>query len=66
MSAESYLPWDADGSIVPKPDDNRDVFLVSGHDPYAYKGTVSNLTVPFVRPATGTLGAKGAAATLAS
>ena len=64
MSAESLLPWDADGTIVPKPHDNRDVILVAGRDPYAHKGYVDNLTVPFVRPATGALGAAGAAAVL--
>ena len=68
MSAESLLPWDADGTIVPFPHDNRDVILVSGVDPYAHKGYVSNLTVPFVRPAEGAFGSAslGAAAALQS
>jgi len=48
MSAESLLPWDCDGSI-PKTDDNRDIIMVAGQDPYAYKGVVDNLTAPFLR-----------------
>jgi ectoine hydroxylase-related dioxygenase (phytanoyl-CoA dioxygenase family) len=39
MSAESLLPWDC-GRQVPLAHDNRDIVLVSGVDPYAYKGTV--------------------------
>ena len=50
MSAESWLPWDADGTITPAPKDNRDVFMVSGTDPYAYRGYDEGLTKPFVRP----------------
>lgn len=67
MSAESLLPWDADGTIVPKPDDNRDVVLVSGTDPYSFKGYVDNLTRPFIRADKGSFGrdgSRGAAAIL--
>jgi phytanoyl-CoA hydroxylase len=50
MSAESFLPW------FPPPDgvsmgraDHRDVVLVAGTDPYAYKGTTEVMR-PHVRP----------------
>jgi len=50
MSAESLLPWRPPGegewmAIA----DYRDVVLVAGQDPYAYKGTV-DLAKPFSRP----------------
>jgi phytanoyl-CoA hydroxylase len=50
MSAESLLPWfpptahEAMGRL-----DHRDVYLVAGKDPYAWKGTV-DLMHPHVRP----------------
>jgi ectoine hydroxylase-related dioxygenase (phytanoyl-CoA dioxygenase family) len=47
MSAESMLPWDNDGRFPPT-EDLRDVQLVAGRDPYAYKGTVDVLR-PFLR-----------------
>jgi phytanoyl-CoA hydroxylase len=47
MSAESMLPWDNDRRFEPT-EDLRDVVLVAGKDPYAYKGTVS-MTRPFLR-----------------
>ncbi|WP_139958302.1 phytanoyl-CoA dioxygenase family protein [Flavicella sediminum] len=47
-SAESMLPWDQDGRQSPT-QDFRDIFMVSGVDPYAYKG-VEDLSKPFVRP----------------
>ncbi len=47
MSAESMLPWDNDGRFPPT-EDLRDVELVAGSDPYAYKGTAS-VTQPFLR-----------------
>ena len=47
-SAETMLPWDQDGRID-KTDDFRDIFMVAGKDPYAYKGTV-DLSKPFIRP----------------
>lgn len=48
MSAESMLPWDQDGKLEPT-EDLRDIVLVSGKDPYVYKGTVS-VNVPYLRP----------------
>ncbi len=50
MSAESLLPWS-----LPGPDewmgkaDHRDVLLVAGEDPYAFKGT-TEIFHPHVRP----------------
>ena len=50
MSAESLLPWSPPG-----PDEHmaiadfRDIVLVAGEDPYAYKGTVE-LSKPYSRP----------------
>ncbi len=50
MSAESLLPWQAPG-----PDEHmaiadfRDVLLVAGEDPYAYKG-VTDVRRPYSRP----------------
>lgn len=41
------LPWDNDGRFPPT-EDLRDVELVAGRDPYAYKGTAS-VTRPFLR-----------------
>ena len=38
MSAESMLPWDWDGRLQPTTD-MRDIVMVCGTDPYAYKGT---------------------------
>jgi phytanoyl-CoA hydroxylase len=50
MSAESLLPWRApqDGEWMAVAD-YRDVVLVAGQDPYAYKGTV-DLAVTHARP----------------
>ncbi|MCO6489996.1 MAG: phytanoyl-CoA dioxygenase family protein [Phaeodactylibacter sp.] len=47
MSAESMLPWDQDGSLEPR-EDMRDIIMVAGEDPYAYKG-VEDLSKPFLR-----------------
>ena len=47
-SAESMLPWDFDGNSN-HIQDFRDIFMVSGNDPYAYKG-IQDLTKPVVRP----------------
>lgn len=47
MSAESPLPWDWDGRLKPTPD-NRDIVMVCGVDPYAFKGT-EELTYPLLR-----------------
>ncbi|SDT22132.1 phytanoyl-CoA dioxygenase family protein [Microlunatus soli] len=50
MSAESLLPWQAlpDGSRVGK-HDYRDIVLVAGQDPYAYKGS-ADIAEPHSRP----------------
>jgi phytanoyl-CoA hydroxylase len=50
MSAESVLPWflPPDGVTMGRAD-HRDVVLVAGTDPYAYKGTVDVMR-PHVRP----------------
>lgn len=48
MSAESYLPWDQDGKYE-LTEDMRDIVMVAGKDPYAYKGTV-NILKPYLRP----------------
>lgn len=45
MSARSLLPWHMAG---PR-EDWRDVVIVAGEDPYAWKGT-EEIVVPFVRP----------------
>ncbi len=48
MSAESMLPWDQDGKLDVT-EDLRDIVLVAGVDPYAYKGTVG-ANKPYLRP----------------
>lgn len=48
MSAESMLPWDQDGKL-PATEDLRDIVLVAGEDPYAWKGTV-DVNKPYLRP----------------
>jgi ectoine hydroxylase-related dioxygenase (phytanoyl-CoA dioxygenase family) len=50
MSAESFLPWflPPDGVSMGRAD-HRDVVLVAGTDPYAYKGT-ADVMRPHVRP----------------
>jgi hypothetical protein len=48
MSAESLLPWNWDGRIPGYIEDNRDILMVTGKDPYAWKGTAS-YTYPFIR-----------------
>jgi ectoine hydroxylase-related dioxygenase (phytanoyl-CoA dioxygenase family) len=48
MSAESMLPWDQDGHLPPT-EDLRDIVMVAGTDPYAYKGTVE-ANKPYLRP----------------
>lgn len=50
MRAESLLPWDCGGQIPPT-QDNRDIVLVRGHDPYEWKGLADN-TRPYVRAET--------------
>jgi phytanoyl-CoA hydroxylase len=48
MSAESMLPWDQDGKLDPT-EDCRDIVMVAGQDPYAWKGT-ADLNKPYLRP----------------
>lgn len=50
MSAESLLPWfrPAEGEPMGSAD-HRDVLLVAGEDPYAFKGT-EDLMRPHIRP----------------
>nr|WP_315158588.1 phytanoyl-CoA dioxygenase family protein [uncultured Flavobacterium sp.] len=48
MSAESMLPWDQDGKLPPT-EDLRDVVIVAGVDPYAYKEIV-DVNKPYLRP----------------
>lgn len=48
MSAESMLPWDQDGKLDPT-EDLRDIVMVAGTDPYAWKGTV-DVNKPYLRP----------------
>ena len=48
MSAESMLPWDQDGKL-PATEDLRDIVLVAGKDPYAWKGIV-DMNKPYLRP----------------
>ncbi len=48
MSAESMLPWDQDGKLA-LTEDLRDIVMVAGKDPYAYKGIV-DANKPYLRP----------------
>ncbi|TWF39982.1 chlorinating enzyme [Chitinophaga polysaccharea] len=48
MSAESMLPWDQDGKLPPT-EDLRDIVMISGEDPYTWKGTV-DANKPYLRP----------------
>lgn len=50
MSAESMLPWDQDGKLPPT-EDLRDIVMVAGEDPYAWKGIV-DANRPYLRPET--------------
>jgi len=55
MSAESLLPWfPAGGAEKVATADVRDVVLVAGHDPHAYKGIVDVMR-PWLRPDDGLL-----------
>lgn len=50
MSAESHLPWhNTPEGMHNAKWDFRDIVMVAGEDPYAYKGTV-DVTKPHVRP----------------
>lgn len=48
MSAESMLPWNQDGKLAAT-EDLRDILMVSGFDPYAWKSTV-DVNKPYLRP----------------
>ena len=48
MSAESMLPWDQDGKLSPT-EDLRDIVMVAGEDPYAWKGII-DANQPYLRP----------------
>lgn len=51
MSAESLLPWrfpNNPGQIMAQ-HDYRDIVLVAGQDPYAYKG-IEEIAFPHIRP----------------
>jgi phytanoyl-CoA hydroxylase len=48
MSAESLLPWWHAKSPFPPTQDNRDIVMIAGTDPYAWKGT-EDLNRPYVR-----------------
>lgn len=48
MSAESMLPWDQDGKLTAT-EDLRDIVMVAGVDPYAWKSTV-DVNKPYLRP----------------
>lgn len=48
MSAESLLPWDM-GDLPTASADNRDIVMVAGEDPYAWKG-VQDRSGTHVRP----------------
>jgi phytanoyl-CoA hydroxylase len=47
MSAESMLPWDQDGKL-PATEDLRDIVMVAGEDPYAWKSIV-DVNKPYLR-----------------
>lgn len=49
MSAESLLPWYGAGQGGSFDQDHRDIVMVAGEDPYAYKG-ITDVVVPHVRP----------------
>jgi phytanoyl-CoA hydroxylase len=48
MSAESMLPWDQDGKLS-STEDLRDIVMVAGEDPYAWKGII-DANQPYLRP----------------
>lgn len=50
MSAESLLPWFGSGQGPFATADHRDIVMVAGTDPYAWKG-ISDVARPGVRPA---------------
>ncbi len=54
MSARSMLPWSIGATHAP--DDFRDIEMVAGDDPYAWRG-IDDKTFPFIRPEDPTMGA---------
>lgn len=50
MSAESLLPWRVQDKIGIAKTDYRDIVMIAGNDPYAYKG-IENIAHPYIRPA---------------
>ena len=51
MSAESMLPWPHSNDFKEEDhhiQDHRDIVMVAGDDPYAYKG-IENIVHPFIR-----------------
>jgi ectoine hydroxylase-related dioxygenase (phytanoyl-CoA dioxygenase family) len=48
MSAESLLPWWHSSGVAPPTHDNRDIVLIAGSDPYAWKG-IEERNRPYVR-----------------
>ena len=49
MSVESMLPWNNDDHLPGYVRDSRDIVMVCGRDPYAWKGTQDVAPPPFVR-----------------
>lgn len=49
MSAESFLPWMYKQGVSLATQDSRDIVMVAGKDPYAYKGT-EEILKPSIRP----------------
>jgi len=50
MSAESLLPWQPDPDTAMARTDYRDIVMIAGEDPYAWKGT-KDISQPHVRAA---------------
>ena len=50
MNANSLLPWNYDNRLEGYVEDSRDIVIISGKDPYDYKGLQDlPTTKPFVR-----------------
>jgi len=50
MRAEALLPWNWDGRIKPTPEDNRDIVLIEGIDPYINWKPIEKNLYPWVYP----------------
>lgn len=50
MSAESFLPWHAKEKVAVAKSDYRDIVMIAGKDPHAWKGT-EDIARPHVRAA---------------